>query len=102
MNARLDAALAELAGALREEIARAAAPVFPPPERLLGIAEAAAILGVSRTFLYAEINAGRIRTIKARRRRLVAASAIAAYVASRTVAGSPPPAAPSTQRPARP
>ncbi|MGO9181093.1 MAG: helix-turn-helix domain-containing protein [Candidatus Limnocylindrales bacterium] len=74
----------------------------PPPERLLGIAEAAAILGVSRTFLYAEINAGRIRTIKARRRRLVAASAIAAYVASRTVAGSPPPAAPSTQRPARP
>ena len=96
------AAAEALADAIIIAVRSRTAPDPGAPERLLSIAEAAATLGVSRTCLYAEINVGRIHTIKARRRRLVPASSIAAYVASRTVTGSPAPAAPSTQRPARP
>lgn len=72
---RLEAALAELAAAIREEVRQEAAP---GPDRLLSIEEARAALGgVSRSTLYQEIRAGRLRTVRVGRRRLVPSSAIA-------------------------
>ena len=76
MSARLDAAVAELAAAIREELA-AAAPVSDGPERLMSILEAAELLGIKRTSVYQEIAVGRLRSMKIRGRRLVPSSAIA-------------------------
>jgi excisionase family DNA binding protein len=78
---RLDAAVRELVAALRDEIADEAKPAAPMPERLLSIDEAALTIGVGRTALYAEIGAGRLRTCKVGRRRLVPAGAIAELTA---------------------
>ncbi len=64
--------------ALRDEIATEPAPAAP--ERLLSVDEAAATLGLGRSLLYAEIGAGRVRSVKAGRRRLVPASAVADYI----------------------
>lgn len=76
MSARLDAALAELAAAIREEVRAEAHAANGAPERLLNITEAARRLGVARTTLYGELQAGRLRSVKVGRRRLVPASAI--------------------------
>jgi excisionase family DNA binding protein len=46
------------------------------PDRLLTIEQAAEALAISRTRMYAEMNAGRVRTVRSGRRRLVPASAI--------------------------
>ena len=43
----------------------------PKPEQLLSVAEAATALGIGKTMAYQEIAAGRLRSIKAGRRRLV-------------------------------
>jgi excisionase family DNA binding protein len=75
---RLDDAVAELVAALREEL-RAGATV-PGPDRLLSVAEAAEALSVGRSATYGEIAAGRLRTVKVGRRRLVPAESIAAYI----------------------
>jgi excisionase family DNA binding protein len=48
-------------------------------DRLLSIDEAADRLGIGRTALYGEITAGRCRSIKVGRRRLVPASAVSDY-----------------------
>lgn len=79
MSVRLEAALAELAAAIRDEIAAAPQPTAGAPDRLYSVEDAAGLLAVGRTFLYGEIARGRVRTIKAGRRRLVSASAIAEY-----------------------
>ena len=79
MSARLEAALAELAAAIREEVATAAAPA---PERLLDVDEAAITLGIGRSRLYSEISAGRLRSVSVGRRRLVPAQAIAEFIAA--------------------
>lgn len=81
MSARLDAALAELVSALRDELAETR-PDPGVPERLLSVDEAARALGVGRSMLYGEIASGRLRSLRVGRRRLVPASAIAAYVAA--------------------
>jgi excisionase family DNA binding protein len=81
VSARLEAALAELAAAIREEVG--AATIAPGPDRLLSIDEAAAALGLGRTRLYAEIQGGRLRVIHVGRRVLVPAAAIAAYITDR-------------------
>lgn len=47
------------------------------------IPEAAEILGIGRTTLYAEIGAGRLPTITIGRRRLVTAQALDDYLAAR-------------------
>lgn len=73
---RVRAAASELVEAL-VALALEAAPKADAPDRLLSIAEAAEAAGISRTLLYAEIGAGRVRTIKVGRRRLVPASALA-------------------------
>jgi len=78
---RLAAAVAELVAALREELlAELARQPAPAPVRPLSIPEAAAMLGVSRSTLYAEIQAGRCRSVKVGGRRLVPTSALAEYV----------------------
>jgi excisionase family DNA binding protein len=73
---RLEAAMAELIDALREEVRAEAAVASGAPDRLLSIAEAAQALHVSRTRLYGELQSGRLRSIRVGRRRLVPASTI--------------------------
>jgi len=82
MNDRLATAVTELVAALRDEIATERRPSEREPDRLLSIEQAARALGVGRTALYSEIGAGRIRSVKVGRRRLVPSSAIS-EVASR-------------------
>lgn len=76
---RLEAALAELADAIREEV-RAEVDTARP-DRLLTVDEAAEALSIGRTRLYAEITSGRVRSIRVGRRRLIPASAIAELAA---------------------
>lgn len=82
MSARLEAALAELAAAIRDEVTAAAVPLAAP-ERLLDVDEAAAALGIGRTTVYGELDTGRLQSLKVGRRRLIPASAVAAYIAGR-------------------
>jgi excisionase family DNA binding protein len=84
MTDRLTLALAELADAIRAEVRAEAAPP-ETPDRLLSVDEAANALGVGRSSLYGEIAAGRIRSMRLGRRRLIPAGAIA----ERIQAGSP-------------
>jgi len=80
---RLAAAVVELVEALRAEVAverRSDAG----PDRMLDVISAGAMLGVGRSTVYGEIGAGRLRSIKVGRRRLVPAGAVAEYIA-RTV-----------------
>ncbi len=79
MTDRLALALAELVDALRAE-ARAEMAPANGPDRLLSIDEAAGMLGIGRSRLYAEIGAGRVRAVKVGRRRLIPTGAIAAYI----------------------
>jgi excisionase family DNA binding protein len=76
MTDRLEAAVSELVEALREAV-RVEAEAGPrAPDRLLSIDEAAEALGIGRTALYGELQAGRVRSVKVGRRRLVPMSAI--------------------------
>ena len=76
MSDRLVTAVTELVAALRDEIATQRRPSEREPDRLLSIEQAARALGIGRTALYSEIGAGRIRSVKVGRRRLVPSSAI--------------------------
>jgi excisionase family DNA binding protein len=78
---RLDAAVAELVEALREELRVEAAA--PRPDRLLDIESTAETLGVTKATLYKELGSGRLRSIKVGRRRLIPSSALEAYIAER-------------------
>lgn len=89
MTDRLDAALAELVAAIREEVAAQSRPT-PEPERLLSVEQARQALGgMSRSTLYAMIRDGRLRTVAVGERgaragrRLVPSSAIAELAAER-------------------
>jgi excisionase family DNA binding protein len=82
MSDRLTMALTELVAALRDEIAAERRTSEREPERLLSIEQAARALGIGRTALYSEIGAGRVRSVKVGRRRLVPISSIT-EVASR-------------------
>lgn len=82
---RLDAALHELAEAIREEVREAEAR-----PRLLSVDEAADALGISRTSLYQAIRSGSLRTVRLGRRRMVAPADIDALIS-----GTPGEAAPS-------
>jgi excisionase family DNA binding protein len=84
-EARIRAALAELGDAI------VAALDGPPatPDRLLSVDEASTALGLGRTALYGEVQAGRLRSITVGRRRLIPAAAVAEFIAQRraTAAG---------------
>ena len=75
------AAVDELVAALLAAVA-VAVPVGGVPDRLLDIESASAMLGIGRSRLYDEIGAGRLRSIKVGRRRLVPATAIADFIAA--------------------
>ena len=72
-------AVAKLADALLA-IARANEPDPAGPDRLLSVDEAAQWLSIGRSALYAELAAGRLRSLKVGRRRLVPASALTEFV----------------------
>ena len=55
--------------------------VMPSGKALFRVAEAAAVLSMSRSVIYEEIRSGRLRSVKRGRNRLISASAIADYVA---------------------
>jgi excisionase family DNA binding protein len=80
MTPRVAAAMAELVEALAEAVRMEANTGPGAPDRLLSIDEAAATLGIGRSALYAELGAGRLRTIKVGRRRLVSQAAITEYI----------------------
>jgi excisionase family DNA binding protein len=75
---RVELAVRELVESLRAEMA-------PPPEptTMVSIAEAARMLGCSRTTLYAALDAGELPSRKMGRRRLVPRAALAAYAEAR-------------------
>lgn len=79
MSDRLALAVAELVAAIRAEVSAEAAA--PAPEQLLSVDAAAAALGIGRSVLYAELTAGRLRSVRIARRRLIPAGAIADYIA---------------------
>lgn len=79
MSDRLAAALAEFADALRAEVRAEMAPASTP-DRLLDIDSAADALSLGRSLVYSEIAAGRLRSIKIGRRRLIPIGAIASYI----------------------
>jgi len=84
MSDRLRAAVMELVEALRDEVATERRPSEREPDRLLSIEQAARALGIGRTALYSEIGAGRIRSVKVGRRRLVPSSAISEVASGRS------------------
>lgn len=54
----------------------------PPPDReLYRVAEAMALLSLSRSVLYEEFRSGRLRSVHRGRTRLIPATAIAEYIA---------------------
>ncbi len=72
----LDALLDAVAAA-----ARVSEAASTGPDRLLSVDEAARALGVGRSALYGELAAGRLRSLKVGRRRLIPSGAIAERVA---------------------
>lgn len=78
---RLEAALAELVAAIRDEVAAA---VPAGPDRLLSIDAAADALGVRRTRIYQELQSGRLRSLRIGRRRLIPSAAIAERIEAAT------------------
>lgn len=87
MTDRLDAALAELAAAIRAEVRAEAVPVGDAPERLLSVNQAGAALGgIGRSLVYDLIGSGgsgALQSLKVGRRRLIPASAIEHYIATK-------------------
>lgn len=74
---RVEAAVTELAAALRAEILEELARDASGPERLLSVAEAGAALGgISRTLVYSLISSGQLRSCRVGRRRLISSGAI--------------------------
>ncbi len=78
-EAAVQAAVQALAAALLAA-ARAGQPDAAGADRLLSVAEAARLLSIGRSALYGELAAGRLRSMKVGRRRLVPSGAIAEYV----------------------
>lgn len=77
MSARLDAALRELAEAIREEVRAELAPTRETaPVELLSVAEFARRSSVGRSTAYACVADGTVASVKVRGRRLVPATEI--------------------------
>jgi hypothetical protein len=85
---RLDSALAELAAAIREEVAEAAAAANGHADELLD-AEAACrrLGGIARSTLYDLTGRGELRSLTVGRRRFWPATYVAEYLADRAPPG---------------
>ena len=82
VRSAVEALVTAIMAAVRDE----AAPAQDAPDRLLSIPQAAATLGITRSTLYVELGAGRLRSLKVGRRRLVPSGAIADYIRGQDVA----------------
>lgn len=82
-EATIRAAVDALAAAILAAVRADAAPT-DGPDRLLDIDAAAEALSLGRSLLYAEIAAGRLRSVKVGRRRLIPQGALTAYIAERS------------------
>lgn len=78
MEDRIEVAVRGLVDALRDELT--AATTQPAPDRLLDLRTASNLLGIGRSHLYGEMAAGRLRSVKVGRRRLIPSGALAAYM----------------------
>jgi excisionase family DNA binding protein len=74
------AATEALATAILAAVRAEAAVSEGAPDRLLSIDDAAAALSIGRSALYDELAAGRLRSVKVGRRRLIPAGAIGQYI----------------------
>lgn len=79
-EAAIRAATEQLVAAILAAVNAEAATTEGAPDRLYGIPEAAAALGVGRSAIYDELAAGRLRSVKVGRRRLVPSGAIRLYI----------------------
>ena len=89
MSDRLDAAIVELAAALRAELA-AKAPPQPGLPRLVSVEAAAQALGLARSSVYRLVSDGALRTVKVGGRRLVSEAALAEFIAHAEALASSP------------
>jgi excisionase family DNA binding protein len=89
-EAAIRAATDALAAAILAAVRAEAVSNDAGPEQLLSIDWAAVLAGVGRTSIYAAIGAGRLRSVKVGRRRLVPASAIAELATAEQAARSRP------------
>jgi excisionase family DNA binding protein len=81
-QAAVRAAVDALVAVLVDAVDRAA-PTEDQPDRLLSLAETCSRLGVSRRSVYDLIGRGELRSLTVGRRRLVATTAVTAYIESR-------------------
>ena len=79
-EAAVRAATEALVAAILAAVKAEAATTADAPDRLYGIPEAAAVLGIGRSAIYDELAAGRLRSVKVGRRRLIPAGAIGQYI----------------------
>jgi excisionase family DNA binding protein len=86
-EAAVRAATEALVAAILAAVKAEAATTANAPDRLYGIPEAAAALGVGRSAIYDELAAGRLHSVKVGRRRLIPSGAVRDYIA-RPRAGS--------------
>jgi excisionase family DNA binding protein len=80
-KARIRAALDAFADELIDALDAGPGAAVDEPDRLLNVDEARALLNVARSTVYAEMDAGRLRSLKVGKRRLVPSSAIAEFIA---------------------
>jgi GNAT superfamily N-acetyltransferase len=83
MSDRLALALAELADALRAEIAAESRPADAAPVELVSVAEFARRAGIGRSSAYLAVADGTCRSVKIRGRRLIPASELARLAEAR-------------------
>jgi excisionase family DNA binding protein len=76
MSSRLDAAVAELAAAIRQEVRDELRSGDGPPV-LLSVDQAAQRTGIGRTSIYQAMASGQLRSLRIGRRRLIAVDALA-------------------------
>ena len=80
-----EAAVRDAARALADalvDVLRASPEGVVAPDQLYSVDQACEILGCGRSLIYSELAAGRLHSLKVRRRRLIPSSAIAQYVES--------------------
>jgi excisionase family DNA binding protein len=83
MTPRVESAIHELVEALAESVRLEVAAAPAAPDRLLSVNEAGTMLGIGRSSVYGEVQAGRLRSVKVGRRRLIPAAAIAEFITER-------------------
>ncbi|MGD0862503.1 MAG: excisionase family DNA-binding protein [Candidatus Limnocylindrales bacterium] len=79
-EAAIQAATEQLVAALLAAVRAEAAATEAAPDRLLSVGQAAAMLGLGRSALYGQLEAGRLRSLRVGRRRLVPAGAVRDFI----------------------